>query len=65
MCYVIIERVFRDDLVLCTQEGCAKEPEEKGDFYKGLVKPGTFIVHLHPSFIWEIPGWGYLLGIEV
>ncbi len=40
------EHVFRDELVMCTQEGCAKEPMEEGDDYRGLVKPGLCLVNM-------------------
>ncbi len=36
----ITERVFRGELVMCSEPGCAGIPEEEGKPYRGLVKPG-------------------------
>jgi NAD-dependent deacetylase sirtuin 2 len=33
------EKIFADDIPLCTEPGCAKVPENEDEPYKGLVKP--------------------------
>lgn len=42
--YVVFDthtgEVFADRLPMCTVPDCAKKPQEEGERYKGLVKPG-------------------------
>ena len=42
--FLVTERVFRGELVMCTEPGCAKVPEVEGEPYQGLVKPGRWLV---------------------
>ncbi len=41
--FVLLEKVFADELPLCTQEGCAELPKKEGLAHKGLVKPGQHL----------------------
>ena len=48
-CLPGLELVFRDEIPLCTEPGCARVPPEgSGDPYCGLIKPGQ---HNHCSIV--------------
>ena len=51
MCYFFkIEKIFADDIPLCTEPECSQIPEKEGDCYKGLVKPGMYVIILNLKY---------------